>query len=106
MPVDLIATAFDAEEGDLTGIVTWMSSLDGPLGTGGSLLGRTDLSVGQHTLTASVTDSQGLPGSDVVTFTVPEPGLFNLIASGVAGLFLLSGRKFRPPEGAGCPREA
>ena len=61
-------TASDTEDGDLTANISWTSSLDGALGTGGSV--NATLSVGTHTITASVTDSGGLPASDVITVTV------------------------------------
>ena len=58
----------DNEDGNLSANLTWNSNLDGALGTGASV-GAT-LSVGGHTITASVTDSGGLPGSDQITITV------------------------------------
>ena len=61
-------TANDNEDGNLSANLTWNSNLDGALGTGASV-GAT-LSVGGHTITASVTDSGGLPGSDQITITV------------------------------------
>ncbi len=58
-------TANDAEDGDLTASLAWTSDLDGDIGSGGSF-STTTLLVGTHTVTASVTDIGGLPGSDVV----------------------------------------
>lgn len=55
--VTLSATADDPEDGSLTSSIAWSSSLDGALGTGGSL--NVTLSVGVHSITASVTDSEG-----------------------------------------------
>jgi hypothetical protein len=76
--VDLIATANDAEDGNLTASIDWTSSIDGALGAGpGGSLTLTDLSVGIHQLTASVTDSLGLPGSAAVTFTVLSENQFS-----------------------------
>ena len=49
--------ARDAEDGDLTSRIVWTSSRDGRIGTGG--LFSKQLSVGTHTITASVTDSKG-----------------------------------------------
>ena len=69
-------TALDAENGDLTAGLSWVSSLDGAMGSGGGV--STTLSVGPHTVTASVTDSGGLLGSAMITVTVEvvvPPGL-------------------------------
>lgn len=58
-------TANDAEDGDLSSQLSWSSDLDGALGTGGSI--NAVLSQGSHTITATVTDSGGEPGSDAIT---------------------------------------
>ena len=55
--IDFTGTAPDAEEGDLSGSLSWMSSIDGAIGSGSSF--STVLSVGTHTIDASVTDSDG-----------------------------------------------
>jgi Leucine-rich repeat (LRR) protein len=57
-PVNLSARASDLEEGNISGSITWSSSLDGSLGSGGNL-SITSLSLGTHTISASVTDSSG-----------------------------------------------
>jgi hypothetical protein len=77
-PVTLTGTATDAEDGDLSASLAWVSDRDGALGTGASVT-RSDLSVGLHTITASVTDSGGLAGSDPIALTVrvSVPGLSN-----------------------------
>ena len=61
--------ATDTEDGDLTGNLTWTSSLDGGIGAGGSF-STTALSAGVHSITASVTDSHDADGSDSITVTV------------------------------------
>ena len=66
--ISFSGTATDAEDGTLTGSLSWSSNLDGAIGSGGSF--STVLSVGTHTITASVTDSGGLTGSDSITVTV------------------------------------
>ncbi|MCK4622077.1 MAG: Ig-like domain-containing protein [Desulfuromonadales bacterium] len=66
--ISFAGTATDAEDGDLTSSLSWSSSIDGNIGSGGSFL--TVLSVGTHTITALVTDSGGLAGSDSITVTV------------------------------------
>ena len=55
--VSLAGSASDQEDGNLSGNVAWLSSRDGQLGTGASL--QRVLSVGSHTITASVADSNG-----------------------------------------------
>jgi hypothetical protein len=70
--ITLQATATDAVDGDLGAAVTWKSSLQGNLGTGSSVL--TSLNLGSHSVTASVTDRDGLKGTDHVGITVsPRP---------------------------------
>lgn len=64
-------TASDTEDGDLTGSLAWSSSIDGAIGTGGSF--SATLSDGNHTITASVTDSGGASGDDAVSITVGDP---------------------------------
>ena len=65
------ASAFDINEGDLSPSIQWSSDRDGVLGTGGGFF-RSDLSVGTHIITASVTDSEGASDSKQSTITVYE----------------------------------
>jgi hypothetical protein len=67
-PVSFAATASDAEDGDLGAGLSWVSDLDGAIGSGASF--SSTLSEGAHTITASVTDSGGLSGSAQVSVTV------------------------------------
>ncbi len=67
--ISLQATADDPEEGDLSAVLAWSSSVDGPLGSGSPLSSNT-LSPGTHTITAAVTDGGGLTGEASVTATV------------------------------------
>jgi hypothetical protein len=67
--VGFAATASDAEDGDLTAILSWSSDLDGPIGSGGSF-GLTTLSVGTHVITASVSDGHGAPGQAQISLEV------------------------------------
>ncbi|MCP4204692.1 MAG: discoidin domain-containing protein [bacterium] len=66
--ISFSGSASDAEDGVLTTNLSWSSSIDGPIGSGGSFLAV--LSVGNHTVTGSVIDSGGLTGSDSVSVTV------------------------------------
>jgi hypothetical protein len=67
-PVRLEATAADPEDGDVSYKIAWSSSKDGGLGTG-SIVSKV-LSPGLHTLTASVTDSNGVTATARVDLTV------------------------------------
>ena len=65
-------TASDPEQGDLSASLAWSSSLDGAIGSGASF-STSALSVGSHTITASVTDAGGLSDADAITVTVLVP---------------------------------
>jgi len=67
--VSLLASAEDAEDGDLSGSIRWSSDRDGLLGIGASL-SVSSLSVGDHLLSASVSDSAGASASDQVSISV------------------------------------
>jgi uncharacterized protein YjdB len=69
--ISFSGSALDVPDGDLSAGLSWTSSLDGPIGNGASF-SKANLSVGTHTITASVTDSGGLNGSAQVTITVTE----------------------------------
>ena len=80
--INFTGTASDLDDGNLTGSISWSSSIDGGLGNGGSI-NVNDLSVGNHTITASVTDSNGGNGSASIgvtitnnapTVTITQPG--------------------------------
>ncbi|HEX7719290.1 MAG TPA: Ig-like domain-containing protein, partial [Woeseiaceae bacterium] len=60
-------------DGTISGDIQWESSLDGMLDTGASITEM--LSLGQHTITAYVTDSGGLPGSASINVEVTPPPL-------------------------------
>lgn len=67
--VNFQATATDAEDGEITGDIVWVSSVDDTLAVGGSFE-RDNLSTGVHVITASATDSDGGVGAQVITITV------------------------------------
>ena len=73
--VTFSATATDAEDGNLGPAVTWSSSLDGSFGIGAAV-STTALSVGVHTITATVSDSGTPPqqASASVNVTVLAAG--------------------------------
>ncbi len=72
----LLGSVLDAQDLEETLHATWNSSLDGylaeptPTTTGGVDIGELDLSVGLHTLTLSVVDSDEMEGSDSVDVEV------------------------------------
>jgi hypothetical protein len=73
--VVMSGNASDAEDGDLSALMQWHSSLDGPLGQGASV--SRVLSLGDHIISASVTDSDGFqpisePG--ITVSVTPPPG--------------------------------
>ncbi|MCH8120679.1 MAG: hypothetical protein IIC00_13260 [Planctomycetes bacterium] len=67
-------TANDTEDGDISASLVWTSNIDetiSPIGKGDSFF--TTLSDGNHTITASVTDSGDKTGSASVNITVGSP---------------------------------
>ncbi len=63
-------TGEDAEDGTLTGSsLVWTSSINGQIDTGTSF-SISSLSVGEHTITLTVTDSDNETGNDSITITV------------------------------------
>jgi len=77
--VPLQGAATDFEDGNLTSSLSWTSSLDGSLGSGGTL--TTVLRDGVHTVTGSATDSGGRTGSDAITVTVAPQATTSTVAS-------------------------
>lgn len=71
-PINFSGSASDAEDGNLSGAISWSSNLDGGLGSGASV--NATLSVGTHTITASVSDSGGASDSDSISVTVTGTG--------------------------------
>jgi hypothetical protein len=80
--ITFTGTAIDVEDGDISADLVWTSSIDGTISPAvGSASFSATLSLGIHTITASVTDSSGASGSasiivnsntaPVVTITAP-----------------------------------
>jgi hypothetical protein len=80
--VTFIGYATDSQDGDITSRLSWSSSLDGALGTGGSVSKL--LSVGTHTVRASATDSKGLTTTSSETVTVTSAPAVQTTASALA----------------------
>ncbi len=76
-PIPLRAIALDPQDLDISDQITWTTNLPAPgpnpIGTGSEIT-KTNLAVGTHTITASVTDSGGLSATDTRTVIVrPDP---------------------------------
>jgi subtilisin family serine protease len=67
--ITLSGTADDTEDGDISSNIEWHSSVDGYLHAGASFK-ISSLSVGNHDITATVTDSGGKRGSYSIIVTV------------------------------------
>ena len=63
------ATANDQQDGDISADIVWNSSIDGYLGEG-AFVNTDSLSEATHTITASVSDSGGMSGSDSIDVTI------------------------------------
>ncbi|ARN73224.1 S8 family serine peptidase [Oceanicoccus sagamiensis] len=72
LAIDFLASAIDDNDGDISAVIAWDSDLDGPLGTGSSL--SKVLSVGDHTVTLTATDSEGGVAQLVFMLSVVERG--------------------------------
>jgi hypothetical protein len=68
-PITFTGSAEDDFDENLSVQLAWSSSINGAIGSGASFTTST-LSVGTHTVTASVTDSGGLTGAASVSITV------------------------------------
>ena len=63
----------DPEDGVLTGAsLVWTSNRDGQIGTG-TTFSKSNLSVGQHTITLTAKDAQNATGTATVTLTITAP---------------------------------
>lgn len=90
-PVTFTGSASDLEDGNLSGSLVWVSSLQGQIGTGASFT-RSDLVVGTHQITASATDSGNLVGSAPVTLQVTSAGQPPAAPSGTTAVALGGGQ--------------
>ena len=79
--------ASDQQDGNLSGVISWSSSIDGPLGAGGTL--SVFLSAGTHAITATVTDSAG------ATASMSEAVVINQPSAGPASSLVLAARGYK-----------
>jgi hypothetical protein len=71
-PIVFSASASDPEDGALGAAIAWTSNRDGAIGAGPSFT-TSGLSVGTHTIQASVEDSEGLPAVASSAVEVTQP---------------------------------
>ena len=88
--ISFSGSASDTEDGDLTASLSWISSIDGAIGGGGGSFSTT-LSEGSHTITASVTDSDGNSGSASISLSVVNDSPTTSITTPVDGSTFESG---------------
>lgn len=92
------ANAEDAEDGNISNNVTWYSSIDGNIGN------FTTLSVGQHVITASIADSEGLTSEATIALEVtalPEVVVYSISLTWQAPLTRADGTDLYSEELAG-----
>ncbi len=66
--ITFVATATDAEDGNIAANIVWTSDIDGSLGTGASI--TPTLTAGLHSITAAVTDAASNVSTDTINATV------------------------------------
>jgi len=69
--ISFAGSASDSQDGNMTSSIAWTSSIDGAIGSGGTI--SRSLSAGSHVITASARDSGGLTGSTQITVSVAAP---------------------------------
>ena len=71
--VELEGSAIDPESGDISADIVWVSSRDGQVGVGG-YIPTTALTIGTHTITATVSDGQNIVVAPGIIVTITEVG--------------------------------
>ncbi len=72
-PISFLASASDAEDGDISGELRWLSNIQGEIGAGAGFT-LSSLVQGVHAITARAFDSDGLSDSDLIMIEVrPAP---------------------------------
>jgi hypothetical protein len=75
--ISFSGSASDAEDGNLSAALSWVSNRDGAIGTGPSFV-VSSLTPGSHRITASVVDSLGASGAKAVNIEVVRPASFTI----------------------------
>ena len=78
--VNFAGQATDAEDGQLTSSLSWASDVDGRIGNGATFSTRS-LSLGQHTITTTVTDSGGRTRNASIRISITNERGDNLITN-------------------------
>ncbi len=73
-PVTFSGTAIDPEDGDISDQIVWVSHLDGLIGVGANVT-TSSLSLGNHYITPTVTDSGGASDDDFFTIAIVEASI-------------------------------
>jgi hypothetical protein len=71
--IPLAGTATDRENGDLSSALVWSSNIDGELGRGGAIR-VSNLTPGEHVISATATDSGGLTQTATKAITINADG--------------------------------
>jgi len=87
--INFSGSATDAEDGALTNVMVWTSSLSSDIGSGGSFAAV--LPDGLHTITAEATDASGVIGSSSVSITINVQPSESIAISGVEPSISYSG---------------
>jgi hypothetical protein len=90
--MQLQASTADLEDGPNVSSVAWTSDLQGPLGTGATIVSPTFTVVGLHTITATATDSEGRTGTATVQINVTAANVTPTIVVPTAGQTLPLGQ--------------
>lgn len=96
--LNLIGSATDVEDGDLSSSIQWSSDQDGSLGIGANVVAPL-LSVGPHVISASVTDNGGETTEETVSITVTDINAVEIIADNLDANVLVTGN-WRKSSGA------
>jgi len=72
--IPLVGTVTDRENGNLSASIIWSSNIDGELGRGAAIR-VSNLTVGEHVITATATDSGGITSGATKTITINADGL-------------------------------
>lgn len=85
--VTFTGSASDPEDGSLSGdALVWESDVDGQIGTGENVT-NSGLAADSHTITLTVTDSDGATATDSITLTVSQPPTATITAPSDSSIY-------------------